>query len=279
MPAAGWGVKAGILAVAVHGLFNFPFHTIPVQVFVWGLPALMIGSFPGAERTPAGSPRVGSSWLSLSVAGLLAVAGALVLVHPLVRSSYFQWALAYQDAGGYRRSFHMFDAALKLIPDDTHSRIRFHRGRMLFEARDLVGAQADFEMDQKRFPCYPEGFGNLGVVYGIRAQRGEPGAMAKAQDLIETALRLRPAGRKAAGDYNSMGNLRIIAGDEAEALKNYRRALECDVANVEAAANVCNLLVRQGRRDEAASIVRAVLKERPDDPELLGLARQLGVEP
>lgn len=271
---AGWAVKAGILAVAVHSLFNFPLHTTPTQAFVWLIAGLALGRAAGAPAAPAGLARPAVAGTIALAAG---VAAAMLFVRPLVRSSYLQWALAYQEAKMYGQAERVFGRALRLGADDTHSRLHFHWGKMLFDAGNILGAQEQFARDQARFPCYPEGFGNLGVIFGIRAQNGERGALALAQRLVGEALRRRPGGREAAGDYASLGNLRVLAGDEAGALENYRRALIWDEGNAEAALAAGQLLARAGKRDEAAGILRAALRRRPDHPDLLQLARHLGV--
>lgn len=272
---SGWAVKAGVLAIAVQALFNFPFHNTPTQMFVWMLPALVLFPVaPGRRETE----RWDVLHISRYVMALLAVLvlGGLFL-RPFVRSSYVQWGLAYQDAKRYQKSGQMFTRALAILPDDAHTRLVFHHGRMLFLAGDLPGAQRKFERDQVRFPCYPEGFGNLAVIYGVRAQNGEPGALQKALNLIAQALQRRPGGKEAAGDYNSLGNLRVIAGDEEGAVESYRTALRWDTGYVEAATNACYLLVKMNRPDEAAEILLSILKENPHRTELLQFARDLKI--
>jgi tetratricopeptide (TPR) repeat protein len=209
--------------------------------------------------------------------GAIVIAGLFLI--PLVRSSYHQWALAYQDARKYDRAAALLDRAERLLPDDVGSRLGFHRGKLDFEAGDLKDAEARFRTDMARFPCYPEGFGNLGVVYGVRAMNGDHAALATAQDWIGKALRLRPGGKEAATDYNSLGNIRVLAGNERGALESYREALRCDDEFVEPAVNAARLLMKHRRHAEAAEIVRAVLAKRPSDPDLQRLALALGVHP
>ena len=278
-----WGVRAGIAAVAVQALFNFPLHTAPTMSFVWLLPAVFV--LPGG--VPVRGPRRGDAWW-----GAIAVGLAALCLRPFVRSSYFQMALAWQDAAAqaarqdpartaacYGRAAAYFDRALRLVPDDSRSRIGYHRGKMLFEAGDLNGAQAEFTADLERFPCYPEGYGNLGVIYGVRAMNGETGMLPKAQELIGHALRLRPGGKEAASDYNSLGNIRVLAGNEDGALLSYREALRCEAGSIEAASNAVRLLLRRHRRAEAREIVQALLSAKPDDPEALAMARAVGIAP
>ncbi|MEK7474597.1 MAG: O-antigen ligase family protein [Candidatus Coatesbacteria bacterium] len=275
-----WGVRAGIVAVAVQSLFNFPLHTAPTMSFVWLLPAVFLLPAGTSLRVPG---RRDAWWL-------VAVVLAALCMRPFVRSSYFQMALAYQDAAGeavransprvpalYGRAMGYFDRALRIMPDDSRTRVGFHRGKMLYEAGDLNGAQAEFMADLDRFPCYPEGWGNLGVIYGVRAMNGETAMLPKAQELIGHALRLRPGGREAASDWNSLGNVRVLAGNEVGALQSYREALRCQPGFVEAASNAVRLLLRRHRRAEAQRIARDLLAALPDDPEARAMARALGV--
>jgi len=267
----GWGVKAGVLAVAVHALFNFPLSTAPVQALVWLLPATWLCEPGDPRRRPGGRGAV--------LAGLAVVPVAGLLLMPLVRSSYHQWALAYQDARQYPRAAALLDRAERILGDDVGSRLGFTRGKLDFEAGDLKDAEVRFRDDMARFPCYPEGYGNLGVVYGVRAMNGDHAALAAAQDWIGKALRLRPGGKEAATDYNSLGNIRVLAGNERGALESYREAIRCDDAFAEPAVNAARLLMKRRRHAEAAAIVRAVLAKRPSDPDLQQLALMLGVAP
>ncbi len=281
---AGWAVRAGVAAVAAHALFNFPLHTQPVMALAFLLPAIEAGPPPATPPRPVRPAAI--AWL------LLVLPLAAVSIRPFVRSCYFQWGLAWQDfareeqerhsartAEAYARSALNFDRALRPLPDGAHDRIAFHKGKMLFEAGDLAGAQKLFEADLGRFPCYPEGWGNLGVVYGVRAMNGDRSALPRAQELIQAALRVRPGGKEAASDYNSLGNVRLLAGNTVGALEAYRQSLACDPGFVEGAVNAVGLLMKRGRRNEAVAIVRAALAGKPGDLELSGLARRLRIRP
>ncbi len=266
----GWGARAGIVGIAVQALFNFPFRVSPTSCFTWLLPAVFL--LPEDEKPRGDARPVHLGWLAAALA-------AAVLLRPMVRSSYIQWALAYQDAHLYARSAELFGAAERLMRDDASSRAVFLMGKMRFETGDLAAAQAAFERDLAMFPCYPESYGNLGVVYGVRAMQGEKGALAKAQELVGKAVTLRPGGREAAGDYNSLGNLRIIAGDDRGALEAYTQALRWDEGLVEAAYNASRLLARKGKRAEAARVVIRCLELNPGNAELAAFAAQLGARP
>jgi len=182
-----------------------------------------------------------------------------------------QWALAYQDAKMFQKASDCFDGALRIMRDDAQTRIVFHSGKMRFEGGDLVGAQVAFEEDLSRFPCYPEAYGNLGVIYGVRAMNGEPEALAKAEALIEKALSIRPGGREAATDFNSLGNLRVLAGKKPAAIESYRQALKCEPGFTEAAVNGARILVDMGKRREALEVLEGALANNPEDRELAGI--------
>ena len=282
----GKAFKAGAIAVAVNGLFNPPFHTIPVMVFVWMLAALLL--FDGGKGEPSpvltaghqdGAPgrRIGPKVLTLSV--VMAVVVTTLFIHPFLRSSYIQWALAYQTDRMYARTGDLFNRALLLMPDDSESRIEIQAGMARFEAGDMDGAKAVFERALVLFPCYPEGYGSLGVVYGVKAQNGEPGALAKARQLVGQALRIRPGGKEAARDYVSLGNLGVLAGNEKQALEAYLMALKCDPGSVEAATSSVHLLLGAKRNKEAAAIIAGALRINPGNQELAWFARRLGVVP
>jgi hypothetical protein len=271
LPGGGpldWGVRAGTLGLIVHALFNFPLRVAPTSAFVFLFPALWLlppGPIPGGNR------RYGVRHLGW----LLAVAVAAFALRPLIRSCYFQWALAYQDGRGYQRASELLDSAMRVMPDDANTRIVFHRGKLLYEGGDLLGAQAAFEEDLRKFSCYPESWGNLGVIYGVRAMNGERGALAKAEGLVQKAISLRPGSREASGDYNSLGNIRVLAGTERGAVEAYRQALKWDEGSAEAAGNAARLLSKMGRRREAVEIVAKALAHDPENRELAGLAASL----
>ncbi len=281
----GWGIRGGVAAVGVHALFNFPLHTQPVMTLVFLIAALGLEPRQPDPGAPAGDRRPGRRAVVLFC--VVSVLCAALFLRPFLRSCYLQWALAYQDgtkepgrapaAVGtfFDRSDRCFTAARRILPDDSHARIGFQRGKMLYERGDLVGAQAEFEHDRDRFPCYPEGHGNLGVIYGVRAMNGEMHLLPKAEELILAALRIRPGGREAASDFNSLGNTRVLAGNTKGALEAYSRALECDPRSLEAIANVVGQLVKLGRRAEALAVVEAGLVHRPGDRELAAMAASL----
>ena len=262
----GWGVRAGTVGIAVHALFNFPFHVAPSAGFTWFLPAVFLSGTSGSR-----APSRRALWVLVPV---LAAVSALMF-RPFMRSSYFQWALAYQDAKGFQKASDYFDGALRLMADDSQSRIVFHSGKMRFEAGDLVGAQAAFEEDLARFPCYPEAYGNLGVVYGVRAMNGETGALAKAEALIQKSLAIRPGGREAASDLNSLGNLRVLGGKKKAAIESYRLALKCEPAFSEAASNAARLMLEMGDRRGAVEVLQSVLEINPDDREISSMLHSM----
>jgi len=284
LPGAGasaWGVRAGIFGVAVQSLFNYIMRTAPTMTFVWVCPALFV--LPAGDGGTRAPRKADLGWV-------LAVVVLVLLFRPFVRSSYVQMGLAYQDAGTeasarnpvrapefFGKSVRYFDRALLCLPDDAQTRIGFQRGKTLFDSGDLPGAQAEFAGDLDRFPCYPEGYGHLGVVYGVRAMNGEMELLPKAEGLIQHALRLRPGGKEAANDYNSLANIRVLTGNETGALMSYREALRCNPGFVEAASNAVRLLLRRKRRAEAQDVVRALLGANPDDPEARAMARAVGV--
>ena len=282
----GKALKAGVIAVAVNGLFNPPFHTIPVMVFVWMLAALLFFD-SGIRERPADSavkdqggtsgPRIIPAVLAFSA--MVTVVATTLVLHPFLRSSYVQWALAYQDARMYAKAGDMFNRALALMPDDSESRIELLAGKAKFESGDLDGAKGLFEQSLVLFPCYPEGYGSLGVVYGVKAQNAEPGALKKAHELVGVALRIRPEGKEAAADYVSLGNLGVLEGKEQQALDAYLKAVKCDPGSVEAATSSVHLLLGRNRRKEAAAIVAGALRANPGNQELAWFARRLKVAP
>jgi tetratricopeptide (TPR) repeat protein len=113
----------------------------------------------------------------------------------------------------------------------------------------------------------------------VKAQNGEPGALKKAYELVGVALRIRPEGKEAAGDYVSLGNLGVLEGNEKQALDNYLMAVKCDPGSVEAATSAVHLLLARNRRKEAASIVAMALRANPTNTELAWFARSLKVAP
>jgi O-antigen ligase len=263
----GWGVRAGTVGIAVHALFNFPFHVAPTAGFTWLLPAVFLS---GDSRQEAPSRR--AAFVALPVILILAA----LMFRPFLRSSYIQWALAYQDARIYQKSADCFDGALRLLADDSQARIIFHSGKMRFEAGDLVGAQVAFEEDLARFPCYPESYGNMGVIYGVRAMNGEADALVKAESLVEKALSIRPGGREAATDYNSLGNLRVLAGKKRAAIESYRQALKYEPGFTEAASNTARLLIESGDRRGAVEVLESALANNPEDRELASILASVG---
>jgi Flp pilus assembly protein TadD len=269
-----WAARAGLAAVAVEALVSFPLHVAPTQQMAFMLPALFV--LPGPGDREARVP--GGRWTALLAGAVLFALGA-AMMRPLLRSCYAQFALAYQDAKRPDRAVLYFDRAIGVMGDDSRERLMFRKGKAFFDAGELAAAGAMFQEDIARHPCFPEGYGNLGVVYGVRAMQGERGAMEKALEQVGRALALRPGGKEATGDYNSMGNLMVIAGRRREAIDHYMKALEYDPGSAEAALNSARLLGSLGRRAEAADVVRKALANGARDPELWGLATRLGVNP
>lgn len=269
-----WAARAGLAALAVEALVSFPLHVAPTQHLAFLVPALFL--LPGPEGAVLRGP---GRPAGMAVAGVLVAVLAAVMMRPLLRSSYVQFALAYQDAKRLDRCILYFDRAVQVMGDDTRERLSFQRGKAFFDSGDLLGAQEMFEADMARHPCFPEGYGNLGVVYGVRSMQGEAGAMGRALELVGKALAIRPGGKEAAGDYNSMGNLKVLAGKRREAVASYMKALECDPGSAESALNAARLLGSMGRKKEAADIVRKALAAGARDPELWGIATRLGVNP
>ncbi len=89
-------------------------------------------------------------------------------------------------------------------------------------------------------------------------------------------MRLRPGGKEAASDYNSLGNLRVLAGNLQGAVESYGQALRCDPTLIEPAVNAVRLLVKLDRRSEAIQVLREISRRHPENLELRLMGRDLG---
>ena len=115
-------------------------------------------------------------------------------------------------------------------------------------------------------PDYAQAYNNLGAAYGTQERYGE--ALALIREAIKTDP-LNP-GRY----YNNLANVYLSLGDSRKALVLYRKALQVNPYDREAAANLSALYLRQARYDDAIKLNERMLEM---DPSNADACHDLGV--
>lgn len=112
--------------------------------------------------------------------------------------------------------------------------------------------------------------------YNLSIVLDEDGKAAQAEEAVRRALLFRPNYPEA---HNNLGNLLLKSGRVEAAVSHFRQALVWDDTLRPARFNLIIALYRLGRSAEAQAEVDRLLKEHPDDPQILrvqaaGLAQQ-----
>ncbi len=178
-----------------------------------------------------------------------------------------------------------------LRDDEADALFWRNRGDSTLQARDFVGAAADYQAALRHRSDFIEALNNLGITWKER------GYWAKAAACFQRVLRLDPACGAA---FNNLGNAlkgqekleeataaykkaRLLLPDNAQVVYNlgiilhqrgeldqaaacYRQALRLHSEHAEASNNLATLLKEQGLFDEAIAQYRLTLKIQPDYP-------------
>ena len=178
-----------------------------------------------------------------------------------------QAALAHEqilrDAKQYREAFEVLNAAIKTVEDDKD----------LLYARALVAEKLDrydvTEQDLREIlktdPKNVNALNALGYTLTDRTTRFQ-----EALDLLQQAMALKPDD---AFIMDSMGWLQYRLGNNAEAMKYLKRALEIR-NDAEIAAHLGEVLWVMGNRYEAESVWNRALHDTPDNEALNGVIKK-----
>jgi arylsulfatase A-like enzyme/Flp pilus assembly protein TadD len=116
----------------------------------------------------------------------------------------------------------------------------------------------------QRAPAALRGLVGIEIVTA-RAER-TAGMPAQAASRLEAYLRARPGDVEG---WTELGRARSDLGDKEKSLEAYQRALALHPTERTAIEGAVNLLVKSGRREDAAGLVRDLLRRAPGDPLLL----------
>ncbi|MDO8705244.1 MAG: tetratricopeptide repeat protein [Sulfuricaulis sp.] len=178
-----------------------------------------------------------------------------------------QAALAHEqilrDARQYREAFEVLNAAIKTVQDDKD----------LLYARALIAEKLDrydvTERDLREIlnkdPKNVNALNALGYTLTDRTTRFQ-----EALDLLQQAMALKPDD---AFIMDSMGWLQYRLGNNAEAVKYLKRALEIR-NDAEIAAHLGEVLWVMGNRYEAESVWNRALHDTPDNEALNGVIKK-----
>jgi tetratricopeptide (TPR) repeat protein len=184
----------------------------------------------------------------------------------------------------------------KVKPGDQGVAMQLARGLVL--SNDIAGAEALYRGVVSRDKAYTAGYREL---YQLLLAEKKPN---DAEELLKTAYQNNPKQydflflraqfylmqnrrdemlavlqqiKSKAGEYPlafaGVGDFYVRVGDGESALKEYREGISKDAKNKPVyQKRIIEVLLRQGKRDDAAQYNDAILKDNPNDPESRGLA-------
>ena len=195
-------------------------------------------------------------------------------INPRYGHAYNNLGSALMSLGQTDQAVAVFREALKEDPADSMAQNNW--GDALAGARRFDEALAHYREAVRLKPDFPDARNNMGVAFS---------SMGRPEEAIRSfreALRIDPhystAARNLARTYVVQGDAAVASGRLEKATQDFHEALAVDPINLEALNNLGVILLRQGRRGEAADQFRAALGIRPNDPfALANLDRALRV--
>ncbi len=250
---------AGLAALGVDALFNFPLDIVPTTACFW----LLVGWANGLEKGPPDAvpaPRGGKA-----AAPAWALCLGCLLAAGLFTRSLFADAVFHQgmDALAFNRpgaGLGYLQKCAALRPRDA--RAWFELGQAQAGLGDVAQAADSYRRAVDLFPEYPEAWSGLGLALG-RGNR-----LPQAEQACQRALALNP---DSAQTWGNLGKIHYLEGEAARALSDYRNGLERDPDWAEGWANLGALYFNARRPDLALPPVRRALAIDPAQP----LAREL----
>jgi len=169
---------------------------------------------------------------------------ALLVDHP--DSTFAAVALADElaAAGRHGEASDVLARLVAAVPGDAQARLYLGIS-LLFEQR-VVEAREQFLAALRIFPDMAQAEEKLGIVLAMT------GDLAGARTRLERAVTLAPSLPEA---QENLGLLLLQLGEESAAEERFRRAIELRPVNPTARQRLADLLRRQGRTDEARSIL------------------------
>jgi tetratricopeptide (TPR) repeat protein len=186
-----------------------------------------------------------------------------VSVAPNHRIAHHRLAIVYAQRGDLERAGRHYAEVFRLAPEDA--RPHFEWGRQLELDERLTEAIAEYQQAVALLPAYARGQGRL----ALALQRA--GRSAEALPHFELALVANP---DAPGLRRGLAHALAALGRHAEAVAQRRAWLRLEPDSADAANDLAWALAtcpdaNVRAPEEALALIRSVLSNRPDDPNLL----------
>jgi tetratricopeptide (TPR) repeat protein len=257
------GSLAGLAALEVHGLFNFPFLILPTQMTAWALAALalreaILPEAMAAEALPAEASlalkrrRAFLRWLGFGLAAALALGMAAWACLSFIPDRLLWEGAAEVQAGNFRDAESRLNKALSLQPRND----RIMNQRALAYARQYYTLQATVEWNEvlKLDPWNAEVRVRLGRAFLELSQ------LKQAEEVMEPVEAQQP---NFTAVYEPLGACRYQQKEYAEALKTYQQGEACGAALQVMLENQAACLGNLNRLDEAIAVLRRALENEP----------------
>jgi len=269
LPAAGLGRSlavgslAGLAALEVHGLFNFPFLILPTQMTAWALAALALREAIAPQPQEAAALPEGISpalkrrqaflrWLGFGLAAALALGMAAWALLSFIPDRLLWEGAAEVQADNFRDAESRLNKALSLQPRND----RIMNQRAMAYARQFYTLQATVEWNEvlKLDPWNAEVRVRLGRAYLELSQ------LKQAEEVMAPVAAQQP---NFTAVYEPLGACRYQQKEYAEALKTYQQGGASGAALQVMLENQAACLGNLNRLDEAITVLQRALENEP----------------
>lgn len=159
--------------------------------------------------------------------------------------------------------------ALKLLQVDavkSSAALLYNRANIQFELGALEKAQQDYESAIKLYPSFRRAHRNLGLVF-LRAEDPK-----KAMVSLQEAVRL---GDQDGATMGALGYCYLDREQYASAMQAYRQASMLEPESVDWKAGIAQCLSQVDKDEEAIVLLNEVIEQRPDEPSYQILAASI----
>jgi O-antigen ligase len=234
-----WGIFGAMLVFMLHGLVDVDLRYLPNQSLLWLLMGLVVGA--GTTSSRWRRITIGPRPIRWCIAAICLVFGVWILAAAIVRPLRADW-------------------------QDRQAQIAEERGDLLAAAQYARNA----------LHLEPFRLSTRYLLAGALSRLPEPQAREMA---IEQCLWIEELSPDYADVTYNLGQLRLGAGQTAEAITYLRRAVEINPYNVERRIVLALALHEMGQDDEALHELDCVLQLQPQNAEAQDLRRKMQPKP